>query len=597
MRDADTVLGIIRERGKQELPLEDIYRQLYNPNLYLRAYARLYSNEGAMTKGTTSETVDDMSMKKIEALIDDLRQERYRWTPVRRTYIPKKNGKLRPLGLPSWTDKMLQECMRLILEAYYEPQMSHHSHGFRPERGCHTALSEIRHTWTGTKWFVEGDISKCFDTLDHTVMMSILSEKLHDNRFLRLVQNLLQAGYLEEWHYHETLSGSPQGGVISPILSNVYLDKLDKFVEEQLLPGYNHKQRRQRNARYDALLHAAWEHRKRGEYAIAEKLRKQAQQMPSYNPSDPEYRRLHYVRYADDTLFGFVGTKAEAEEIKRRLGEFLHEHLKLELSEEKTLITHAQTQKARFLGYDIVVQHQDDKHDQRKRRVINGTVALRVPKDVIENKCALYMRKGKPTHRAELLQDDDFTTISRYQSEYRGLVQYYLPTQNVSVLAKLHWVMETSLLKTLANKHQVSMMHMVRKYKSTTETPYGKMKCLEITMKRENKKPLVARFGGIPLRQREKVSLVDLPFSINKPPERNELIKRLLANECEMCGSRQDIRVHHIRKLADLETKGGSEKPRWVKIMSTRRRKTLVVCHQCHMDIHAGRPMKRQVQK
>jgi len=191
MRDADTVLGIIRERGKQGLPLEDIYRQLYNPNLYLRAYARLYSNEGAMTKGTTSETVDDMSMKKIEALIDDLRQERYRWTPVRRTYIPKKNGKLRPLGIPSWTDKMLQEGMRLILEAYYEPQMSLHSHGFRPERGCHTALSEIRHTWTGTKWFVEGDISKCFDTLDHTVMMSILSEKLHDNRFLRLFQKLL----------------------------------------------------------------------------------------------------------------------------------------------------------------------------------------------------------------------------------------------------------------------------------------------------------------------------------------------------------------------------------------------------------------------
>lgn len=487
--------------------------------------------------------------------------------------------------------------MRLLLEAYYEPQMSQHSHGFRPKRGCHTALSEIRHTWTSTKWFVEGDISKCFDALDHTVMMSVLREKLHDNRFLQLVQNLLQAGYLEEWHYHDTLSGSPQGGVISPILSNVYLDKLDKFVEEYLLPGYNHKKRRQRNSRYDALLHAAWEHRKRGEYGIAEKLRKQAQQMPSYNPNDPEYRRLHYVRYADDTLLGFVGPKAEAEEIKQKLGEFLHDHLKLELSEEKTLITHAHTQKARFLGYEIVVQHQDDKHDQRKRRVINGTVALRVPKVVIERKCSLYMRNGKPTHRAELLQDDDYTIISRYQSEYRGLVEYYFPAQNVSALAKLHWVMETSLLKTLANKHQVPMMQMVRKYKSVIETSHGKMKCLEITVKRENKKPLVARFGGIPLRPRETVFLVDLPFSNKKPPERNELIKRLLANECEMCGSTEDIRVHHIRKLADLETKGRSEKPQWVKIMSTRRRKTLVVCHQCHMDIHAGRPIKRQVQK
>jgi group II intron reverse transcriptase/maturase len=177
-----------------------------------------------------------MSLKKIDTIIEALRYERWQWLPVRRTYIPKKNGKLRPLGIPSWTDKLLQEGMRLILEAYYEPQFSTHSHGFRPDLGCHTALSERRQTWTGTKWFIEGDISKCFDSLNHTVMMSILREKLHDNRFLRLIQKLLQAGYLEEWTSHETLDGSPQGGVISPILSNIYLDKLDKFVEEQLLP-------------------------------------------------------------------------------------------------------------------------------------------------------------------------------------------------------------------------------------------------------------------------------------------------------------------------------------------------------------------------
>ncbi len=593
MRDADTVLGIIRERGEKGLPLEDIYRQLYNPILYLRAYARLYSNNGAMTKGTTSETVDDMSRKKIEQLIDKLRHERYRWTPVRRTYIPKKNGKLRPLGIPTWTDKLLQEVMRLILEAYYEPQFSKHSHGFRPEQGCHTALSEVRHTWTGTKWFIEGDIAKCFDTLDHTVMMSILSEKLHDNRFLRLIQNLLQAGYLEEWQYHETLSGSPQGGVISPILSNIYLDKLDKYVEEDLLPAYNHKKRRERNARYEALIHAASDRRRRGEHGIAAKLRKQAQQMPSYDPNDPEYRRLHYVRYADDTLFGFVGPKAEAEEIKRKLREYLRDHLKLELSEEKTLITHAHTQKARFLGYDILVQHEDTKHDQRKRRVVNGVVVLRVPLDVIQRKCALYMRKGKPTHRPELMQDDEFTIISRYQSEYRGLVEYYLPAKNVSQLAKLHWVMETSLLKTLANKQQVSMMQVVRKYESTVDTPHGPMKCLEMVVKREGKKPLTARFGGIPLRQREKAITIDLPFQVSKPPERNELIKRLLADKCELCGSKEDIRVHHIRKLADLQTKGRNEKLPWMKIMSMRRRKTLVVCHRCHKEIHTGQFQRR----
>jgi group II intron reverse transcriptase/maturase len=232
MRDAETVLNIIHERGKRGLPLEDVYRLLYNPTLYLRAYARLYANDGAMTPGSNGETVDGMKLEKIKHLIDDLRHERYRWTPVRRVYIPKKSGKLRPLGIPSWTGKLLQEAIRQILEAYYEPQFSSCSHGLRAQRGCHTALGEVKNTWTGTKWLVEGDIAQCFDRLDHEVMLAILREKIHDNRFLRLIRNLLQAGYLEQWRYHETLSGSPQGGVVSPILSNIYLDKLDKYVEQ-----------------------------------------------------------------------------------------------------------------------------------------------------------------------------------------------------------------------------------------------------------------------------------------------------------------------------------------------------------------------------
>jgi group II intron reverse transcriptase/maturase len=247
MRSAETVLGIIQEYGRRKLPLRNIYRLLYNPDLYLRAYARLYSNKGAMTKGTTSETVDSMSLRKIKRIIDELRYERYRWTSVRRIYISKKNGKMRPLGMPTWSDKLLQEVIRLILEAYYEPQFSDHSHGFRPERGCHTALSKIRHEWTGTKWFVEGDIAGCFDNIDHQIMMEILRENIHDNRFLRLVDGLLKAGYLEEWYYHRTMSGTPQGGVISPILSNIYLDRLDKYVENVLLAAYNRKEKRSDN--------------------------------------------------------------------------------------------------------------------------------------------------------------------------------------------------------------------------------------------------------------------------------------------------------------------------------------------------------------
>jgi group II intron reverse transcriptase/maturase len=404
-----------------------------------------------------------MALKKIEQLIDDLRYERFRWTPVRRTYILKKNGKLRPLGLPTWTDKWLQEAIRLILEAYYEPQFSPHSPGFRPERGCHTALREMEQTWTGTKWYVEGDIAQCFDRLDHQVLVTLLREKLHDNRFIRLIQQLLEAGYLEEWTYHPTRSGSPQGGVISPILSNIYLHQLDKYVEQEVLPLDTQGEKRQRNPVYNTLRVREQYYRKRNNQEKAKALRQQRQCLPERDPLDPTYRRLRYLRYADDFCLGLAGPKEEAEEIKQKLKTFLHDHLKLELSQEKTVITHASTQPARFLGYELGVQYPDDKRDHTDRRCINGHISLRVPARVIERKCALYMRQGKPHHRKELMSDDDFSIIARYQSEYRGGVQYYQLAQNVSWLWKLHWIMRGSLLKTLAHKHKCSVTKIARK--------------------------------------------------------------------------------------------------------------------------------------
>jgi group II intron reverse transcriptase/maturase len=226
--------------GTHRLPLERLYRCLFNPELYLLAYGRIYRNEGALTPGVTTETVDGMRLAKIQAIIDALRSERYRWDPARRVYIAKKGtSKKRPLGLPTWSDKLLQEVIRLLLEAYYEPQFSDRSHGFRSGRGCHTALQTIYPGWRGTTWFIEGDICDCFGSLDHELMIKILAEKIHDNRFLRLIDGLLRAGYLEQWRYHATLSGSPQGGVASPILSNIYLDRLDKYIETNLLPAHN----------------------------------------------------------------------------------------------------------------------------------------------------------------------------------------------------------------------------------------------------------------------------------------------------------------------------------------------------------------------
>ncbi len=593
MRNAETILSVIRDRGDRGLPLGDVYRQLFNSNLYLLAYSRIYKNDGAMTQGVTPETADGMSIKKIENLIENIRYERFRWTPVRRINIPKKNGKTRPLGIPTWKDKLVQEVIRLILEAYYEPQFSNSSHGFRPKRGCHTALRIIDRTWQGTKWFIEGDIRGCFDKIDQKIFMSILREKIQDNRFLRLIENLLKAGYCSQWKYHSTLSGTPQGAIVSPIFANIYLDQLDKFIEQTLTPEYKRGKCRAENPEYSKLVKLAWYYRKNGQFERARQLEIKYQKMPSKNVRDPQYRRLNYVRYADDFLLGFIGSFQEAKEIKEKLKAFLAEKLQLELSPAKTLITHARNERANFLGYEILVQHSDQKHTNGKRS-INGIVALRIPAGFIEEKCALYMRNGQPIHRPELINDDDFTIISIYQSEFRGYVQFYSLAQNIAWLRKLQWVMWSSLMKSLACKHKTSVAKICAKYQKTVKLPHGLRKCVEITVPRVGKKPLIARFGGIQLKRNLKATIEDLPTK-RKPPFRNELIKRLLADECEICGAIGNIEVHHIRALKDLKVKGKKEKPLWMQIMSARRRKTLMVCPQCHDAIHAGRPTCKRV--
>jgi group II intron reverse transcriptase/maturase len=599
MRTAETVLNVIQDRGQRGLPLEDIYRQLYNPDLMLRAYGKLYRNYGAMTRGTTQETVDSMSLEKVQALTLALRQERYQWTPVRRVYIEKKHStKRRPLGMPTWSDKVLQEVMRSLLEAYYEPQFSQRSHGFRPHRGCQTALSEVQRTWTGTKWFIEGDIKGCFDHINHEKLLDILSEKLHDNRFLRLIRNMLKAGYLEEWKYHRTLSGTPQGGVISPILSNIYLDKFDQFVEQVLIPAHTRGTRRRPNWKYQAVRWKIRTLKSQGRRSEVRELKKQLHTTPSGDPADPGYRRLFYVRYADDFLLGFIGPKVEAEEIKEQIATFLRTALCLEMSQEKTLITHATTEAARFLGYEIVNQHNDDKRKPdgkahaKGSRNANGRIGLRLPVAVLRAKQKRYQKAGKAVKRAELQAHDDFSIVDRYAAEYRGYVNYYALAQNVHWLHKLKWAMETSLLKTLAGKYNSTTTAMNRKYQAETITVYGPMKCLQVIRERKDKKPLVARFGGIPLRQRRGIPLTDWNPETYQPG-RTEIVKRLLADRCEVCGSRDSVQVHHVRKLADLQIKGRKPKTWWQQEMARRRRKTLVVCQDCHVDIHAGRPPRR----
>lgn len=316
--------------------------------------------------------------------------------------------------------------------------------------------------------------------------------------------------------------------------------------------------------------------------------------MPSKDVNDPNYRRLLYLRYADDFLLGFAGPVAEAKESREKLKRFL-KTLKLELSEEKTLITHAHTEAAKFLGYEIVVQQSNCKHTQG-RRSLNGIIGLRVPAFFVEEKRSLYMATGKPIHRAELLNDDELTIVNLYQSEYRGYVQYYSLAQNIASLDQLRWAMWVSLLKTLAHKHKTSVAKVYKKYSKTVKFPHGLRKCVEVAVAREGKKPLIARFGGFQLKRNPKATIQDLPKSRNRP-SRSELIKRLLADECEVCGATENIEVHHIRALKDLKDSSRKEKPLWMQIMSARKRKTLMVCKNCHDAIHAGRPTKRRSAK
>jgi group II intron reverse transcriptase/maturase len=585
MQDAGTVLAVLRERGRKGLPCDELYRQMFNEDLYLLAYGSIYSNQGAMTPGAGSETADGMSEAKISTIIELMRAERYRFAPARRVYIPKKNGRLRPLGLPSWSDKLVGEVVRLLLEAYYEPQFSGRSHGFRKGRGCHTALRHVECAWTGTVWFIEGDISDCFGSIDHDILLGILAEKIRDNRFLRLIRNMLKAGYLEDWEYHDTLSGTPQGGVVSPILSNIYLDRLDKYVERELIPQYTRGNTRRKYPEYERTRRQLEQALRRGDRAAARNLLRQLRALPSRDPMDPGYRRLFYCRYADDHLLGFIGPKAEAEQIKAKLAAFLRETLALELNDSKTLITHARTRAARFLGYQIAVQHSRTKVT-RGRRSVEGKIALRVPLDVITAKCAPYRCRGTPWHRSRLQNLDDFDIVRIYGAEYRGIVNYYLLAQNVSWLSTLCWYAATSMLKTLAAKHKSTVTKMAARHKAKVTTGDGPRTCFEARLRREGRKDLVARFGGIPLaRDRRAVIYDPAPVPVIPPPR--ELTQRLRKRWCELCEHGATVVVHQVARLADLG-KTGPGQPAWAALMAKMRRKTLIVCAACHDHIHAN---------
>lgn len=606
LRNPVEVLNSLSNQAcKEGYRYERLYRNLYNVEFFLLAYQNIYASEGNMTAGTDGQTIDGMGVARIETLIARLKDHSYQPHPARRTYINKKNGKKRPLGIPSFEDKLVQEVVRLILESIYEPTFSNLSHGFRPKRSCHTALLQLQAHFTGTKWFIEGDIKGFFDNIDHTVLIQLLRKRIRDEYFIALIWKFLKAGYVEDWTLHATYSGTPQGSIVSPILSNIYLNELDGYMERLMRQfnsgqkrtkseAYAHLEQKLKYMRYNKCSSSNWEKLDAAEKQQAVKtikgIRSAMHQTAYSDPQDSSYRRLFYIRYADDWLCGVIGSKADAEEIKTNIKAFLADTLKLELSEEKTLITHAHD-KARFLGYDIFVADNESLRKDKNgytRRTRNGKVKLFVPREKWQNKLIEYkaleisVHSGqevfRPTHRTYLISNDDLEILNQYNAEIRGMYNYYRIVDNVSVLGHFNYVMKFSMFKTFGAKYKLRISQVRKKY------GYKRFGVKYRT--KAGKKTLYFYDGGFKKDQTGTANAdVDMVPKVFRNSNPTSLITRLKASRCEWCETENVcLEIHHVRKLKDLKGK-----KRWERLMISRRRKTLALCGPCHDRLHAGK--------
>lgn len=597
MEKSERVLKALSDHSQSsDYKYERLYRYLFSEEMFAVAYQRIYAKQGNMTPGTDGKTIDEMSLERIERLIVSLKDESYQPHPARRVYIPKKNGKKRPLGIPSFEDKLVQEVVRLLLEAIYEGHFEGTSHGFRPHRSCHTALGMIQKSFAGAKWFIEGDIKGFFDNIDHNVLISILHERISDERFLRLIRKFLNAGYVEDWKYNKTYSGTPQGGIVSPILANIYLDKFDKYIKEyaakfrkgdrrSINPDYWRLNNKKNRLKQKLQKTSDEQMRKSYLYEIAQ-LSKQMLSIPHKDAMDADFRRLQYVRYADDFLISVIGSKSECETIKADITQFMREQLKLELSDEKTLITHAQD-KAKFLGYEIFIRKSDAvkrNKDGVLKRDFNGAVVLTLNSAVIQKKLteynALEVRNidgkdiwwSKPRRYMTPMKPEDI--LAQYNAEIRGLYNYYSLATNVSKeCASFAFIMKMSMFKTLGWKLNTSARKVRQKYQKDKDfvIPYndakGKQKYR--VFYNEGFKKRNAQFD---------VDYDKLPQTMYVPYP--SLVERLKDGRCELCGKEGKVVMHHVRNLTKL--KGCNE---WEKLMLKRHRKTLVVCEDCNSMI------------
>ncbi len=608
MQPTIEILNKVRSNSKKNKTevFTRLYRYMLREDVYYEAYKKLYANKGAGTKGVDEDTADGFSEDKVKRIINSLTDGSYQPKPSRRTYIAKANGKKRPLGLPTFTDKLVQEVMRTILESVYEPVFDENSHGFRPKRSCHTALKDVKHKFYGTHWFIEGDIKGCFENIDHKTLIEIIREKIKDERLIELIWKFLKAGYMEEWQFHGTYSGTPQGGIISPILANIYLNELDKKVREMsekfyksresdVTEAYYKQQQKVRSLRkkLDRPCNAGKRRELLKEWKQA---RKEMMKLPCKSQTDKE---IKYVRYADDFIMGIKGSKADCENIKTELKEFIAKRLKMELSEEKTLITHSEN-KARFLGYDIRVRRSNllkasgGRNHGLTKRTLNYMTELTIP---LKEKIEAFLFRTKtaeikngalyPVRRTALVGLSDLEIVAAYNAELRGISNYYRMACNFNALGYFSYLMEYSCLKTLAAKHKSTIKKVRRMYRDGAgrwgipyETKAGKKRMYfadyascKTAKKTDDKKPLNGTWYW------------------HSP---NTIEKRLTAHKCELCGTETAERyeIHHVNKVKNLKGK-----EHWERVMIAKRRKTLVVCWECHHKIiHGKREAKDEKQ-
>ena len=601
MRNPTHVLKSLEDKAcVQGYMYERLYRNLYNPDFYLLAYKNIATSPGSMTTGADGLSIDQMSMARINKIIESIRDHSYQPNPARRTYIAKKNdpAKKRPLGIPSTDDKLVQDIVRMLLESIYEPTFSNLSHGFRPKRSCHTALSQIQGTFTGVRWIVEGDIKSCFDSFDHHVLINLLRRRIKDEAFISLMWKFLKAGYMEQWEYHKTYSGTPQGSGMSPILANIYMTELDTFMEEYKNRFDSEPFKRNASKVYEK---TARRYRKakarldngdptRDDIREFKAAQKQKLTTPYADVLDENFKKIQYNRYADDFIVGVIGSKQDAQQIKEDIRRFLAEQLKLTLSDEKTKVTHS-SEKVRYLGYDMAVSRsKSTKRDKNGalKRPWYGKVFLYVPHEKWENKLHEYKAmkvkwdesRGRdywrPMPRNELMNKTDVEIVSQINSEIRGIYNFYRLAENVGVLSKFYYMMRYSLLKTYAGKYRTTVSKIKKRYMRD-----GVFRVHYST----KVAPKVCEFyhGGFKKQDYGYDNVQDTLPQYVRYDGRNTLANRLRKGVCEMCGGKtEDIRMHHVRSLKKLTGETESE-----RLMMKMRRKSLALCPDCFASTHA----------